>query len=328
VDWFAGGRKVCLRDWTHSQDVGIISKLLSRPVGLAFASAVLTGTTGCAAAPRADAAASPAGLRPRVLVTISTFTSFARAVAGDRAEVATLVPGGASPEEFQPTPGDIEKVHAADILVENGLGLETWLARTIDNAKNDKLAVVVASDGLRAKDGNPHLWMDPELARGYVRAIARALDARDSAGRATYDRNAAAYDAKLVRLESDIAARIRTIPASSRAMIVFHNAWQYYDDRFGLRTIGAIELSPGQEPNPKYVNELVGLARRNHVRAMFAEPEYNPKLVRTLAQSAGIVTVENLYDDSIGTDPRVTDYESMLRYDTETIVAALGGARR
>ena len=260
-----------------------------------------------------------------MLVTISTFVSFAKAVAGDRADVATLVPVGASPEEFQPTPADIARVHTADILIENGLGLETWLARTIDNAKNDRLTTVIATDGLATTAGNPHLWMDPERARGYVRAIERALIARDPAGKAIYERNAATYDAKLVKLGSQIAARIATIPAASRSMIVFHNAWQYYDDRFGLRTIGALELSPGQEPNPKYINDLVNLARSNHVRAVFAEPEYNPKLVRTLAESAGIATVENLYDDSIGSDPRVTDYESMLRFDTETIVLALGG---
>ena len=61
------------------------------------------------------------------------------------------------------------------------------------------------------------------------------------------------------------------------------------------------------------------------MQAVFAEPEYSPKLVQALAESAGIKTVQNLYDDSIGSDPRVRDYDSMLRYDTETIVKALGG---
>jgi len=259
----------------------------------------------------------------RILVTISTFETFARAVAGERAVVDSLVPVGASPEDYQPSPNDIEKVHAADVLIENGLGLETWLARTIDNAKNDRLSIVVASAGLPAKNGNPHLWMDPLLARGYVRAIRDALVRRDPAGRATYEKNAAAYDASLVRLERDIAASIKTIPKGKRAMLVFHNAWQYYDDRFGLRTIGVVELSPGQEPDPQYVAHLVALAKANGVRAVFAEPEYSPKLVQALAESAGIKTVENLYDDSLGTGEQTSDYGRMLRYDTATIVRAL-----
>jgi ABC-type Zn uptake system ZnuABC Zn-binding protein ZnuA len=106
-------------------------------------------------------------------------------------------------------------------------------------------------------------------------------------------------------------------------MIVFHNAWQYYNDRFGLRTVGVIELSPGQDPSPRYIADLVRLAKENHVRAVFAEPEYSPKLVQALAQSAGISTIANLYDDSIGTIPSVRDYPSMLRHDTDVIVKAL-----
>ncbi|MDQ2857624.1 MAG: metal ABC transporter substrate-binding protein [Candidatus Eremiobacteraeota bacterium] len=259
----------------------------------------------------------------KILVTISTFETFARAVAGDRATVDSLVPVGASPEDYQPSPTDIEKIHSADILIENGLGLETWLARTIDNAKNDGLDIVVATDGLPAKNGNPHLWMDPVLARGYVRAIRAALVRRDPAGRATYEKNAAAYDSTLVRLRSDIATQIETIPKRSRAMLVFHNAWQYYDDRFGLRTVGVLELSPGQEPDPQYVAHLVSLAKANGVRAVFAEPEYSPKLVQALAESAGIKTVENLFDDSLGTNEQTSDYGRMLRYDTATIVRAL-----
>jgi len=267
----------------------------------------------------------PAAGPPHVLVTISTFVSFAKAVAGSRATVDSLVPVGASPEDYQPTPGDIEKVHGADLLVENGLGLESWLARTLDNAKNARLITVVASDGLPSRNGNPHLWMDPELARGYVRAIRDGMIRLDPAGRSTYETNAAAYDRRLVTLERQIATRIGTIPPASRAMIVFHNAWLYYDARFGLRTIGVLELSPGQEPNPKYISDLIATARAQHVRAVFSEPEYSPKLVQTLAESAHIATVEDLYDDSIGADPRVYDYESMLRYDTATIAKALGG---
>jgi ABC-type Zn uptake system ZnuABC Zn-binding protein ZnuA len=298
--------------------------LATRPAWSGFLVALsMALLAGCAPSSSGSAAPSATGLH--VLVTISTFESFARAVGGSRISVDSLVPVGASPEDYQPTPPDIEKLHAADVLVENGLGLESWLERTIDNAKNASLVIVTATRGLPVKDGNPHLWMDPELARGYVRAIRDALVARDPAGKSDYTRNAARYDATLVALEREIAAKIATIPAASRSMIVFHNAWQYYDDRFGLRTIGVLELSPGQEPNPQYVSRLITLAKSNHVRAVFAEPEYSPKLVDALAQSAGISTVENLYDDSIGADPRVQTYEDMLRYDTATIVHALGG---
>ncbi len=91
----------------------------------------------------------------------------------------------------------------------------------------------------------------------------------------------AAYDAKLRALQSWIAKDIATIPPQQRAMIIFHNAFDYYNRRFGIRTVGVIELSPGQDPNPPYVAHLIDLARQNNVRAVFSEPEYSPKLAQS-----------------------------------------------
>ena len=99
-------------------------------------------------------------------------------------------------------------------------------------------------------------------------------------------------------------------------MIVFHNAWQYYNDRFGITTLGFVERNPGQEPNPQQVAQLVDLAKQHGVRGVFSEPEYSPKILQSIAQGAGIQVVEDLYDDSIGTDPRVATYTAMLTYDT------------
>lgn len=106
-------------------------------------------------------------------------------------------------------------------------------------------------------------------------------------------------------------------------MIVFHNAWQYYNDRFGITTLGFVERNPGQEPNPQQIADLVDLAKQHGVHAVFSEPEYSPKLLTTIAQGAGIKVVEDLYDDSLGTKARVADYVSMLQFDTEIIVEGL-----
>lgn len=285
----------------------------------------ILGIAGCSGPRVVASQALAVGAPLRVLTSISTFNSFVTGVGGAHVVVDSLVPVGVSPEDYQPTPDDIARLHDAQILVENGVGLEAWLARTIDNARNPQLRIIVESAGLPVKGNNPHLWMDPVLARAYVRKVRDVLIATDPANRADYMTGAARYEASLRKLQTDIAARIDTIPPQSRVVIVFHNAWQYYDDRFGLRTIGVLELSPGQEPNPQYISQLITLAKSNHVRAVFAEPEYSPKLVDALAESAGISTVENLYDDSLGSDPRVRSYEDMLRYDTATIVHALGG---
>jgi ABC-type Zn uptake system ZnuABC Zn-binding protein ZnuA len=259
----------------------------------------------------------------QVLATTTTLASLATAVVGDRARVRSLVPIGASPEDYQPAPQDIEAVHDARVLLENGANLETWLEGTIANASNPNLIKVVLSDGLPVRDGNPHLWMDPVFARAYVNKIRDAMVAADPANATSYRANAAAYDAKLVSLTVRTQKKIDTIPPAQRVMIVFHNAFNYYDARFGLTTLGVVETNPGADPSPQHLAEIVELARSHHVRAVFAEPEYSPKLIAALAESAGITTVSDLYDDSIGTDPKVATYIGMIDYDTDTIVRAL-----
>ena len=272
-------------------------------------------------------AASTIGMKPgeqiQVVTSFSTLNSFVNAVGGPYVHVQNLVPIGASPEDYQPAPQDIATLADARVLVINGAGIEAWLTRTLANAQNPGLKVVVCSDGLPVKIGNPHLWMNPDYAKVYVQKIRDALIAVDPAHRGAYISNANRYTGQLEALGDSISHKIATIPPDQRNMIVFHNAWDYYDARFGLHTIGAIETSPGQDPNPQQLARLVDLAKQYHVRAMFAEPEYSPKLVQALARSAGVKVVTNLYDDSVGQDPRVHDYISMLTYDTDTIVKSL-----
>ena len=258
---------------------------------------------------------------PGALATTSTLASLASGVTG--APVPSLVPIGVSPEDYQPAPHDIEVLHAARVLVENGTNLEAWLDATIRNAANAQLIRVVCTDGLPVRDGNPHLWMDPEFARAYVAKIRDALVTADPAHADAYRTNAAAYDAKLVALAARTRRKIATLPADHRTLIVFHNALDYYAARFGLKVVGAIEPTAGAEPNPSHIADLVRLARSYHVRAVFAEHEFSPKLAHALADEAGIRTVSFLYDDSVGTDPKVADYIGMIDFDTDAIVDAL-----
>jgi manganese/iron transport system substrate-binding protein len=256
-----------------------------------------------------------------VLATTTLLASLATDVGHGRAEVTSLLPVGASPETYQPAPADIVRARSAGLIVENGAGLETWLGGMLRSGS--QVPVVHASDGLTVIDANPHLWLDPEFARHYVAKMRDGMIAADPAGAAVYRANAAALDARLVALEADIRKQLAVIPPANRNMIVFHNAWLYYNRRFGLRTLGAIEEVPGSEPSAAHLAKLIDAARAAHVRAIFAEPEYNAKLVNAVARSAGIPNVAMLYDDSVGTSPQTGDYISMLETDTATIVNAL-----
>jgi manganese/iron transport system substrate-binding protein len=259
----------------------------------------------------------------RVVATTSTLASIARGALGSGPDIRSLVPVGVSPEDFQPSPDTIAAIRDADVLVENGANHEAWLQSTLRNAANPHLRTVVCTEGLPVAGGNPHLWMDPEYARSYARKIAGAVASADAPHAAAFRTAATAYDRDLVALTARTRAKIATIPPARRTMIVFHNAFDYYARRFGLRVAGAIEPIAGAEPNPAHVADLVRLARAEHVPAVFAEHEYSDKLARTLAASAGGLKVAFLYDDSLGTEAGVDTYVGMIDTDTDTIVSAL-----
>ncbi len=290
-------------------------------VGALLIAAVLAA---CSNASNSNATATTSANAPiPVVTTISTFNSLVQGVGGDLVHVQSIVPVGASPEDYEPTPQDAVTLSQAKILVANGAGLESWLAPLLKNVPSNSVRVVVGADGLAVVNDNPHLWMDPENAKVYVAKIRDALISVDPAHEAVYRANAQRYQAKLEALNAWIGQQIQTIPPNQRYMIVFHNAWQYYNDRYGITTLGFIEANPGQDPNPATVAHLVDLARSHHVRAIFSEPEYSKKLAQQIAAGAGVHVVTDLYDDSIGTNPRVGDYISMLTYDTNVIVGAL-----
>jgi len=284
---------------------------------IALASLVLIAACG------SPAATGPSDGTIPLVTSFSTLNSFVEAVGGSRVSVQNLVPVGVSPENFQPRPQDVVALSQAQLLVVNGAGIESWLGKTLANAQNAKLHTIVCTDGLPVRTGNPHLWMDPVFAKQYVAKIRDGLIALDPAHAGEYRINAAAYDKKLAALTAAIRAKVATVPPAQRTMIVFHNAWLYYNARFGIKTVGVIEINPGQDPNPQQIATLVDLAKANHVRAVFSEPEYSAKLARALAASAGIEVVSDLYDDSVGQNPKVGDYLAMMAYDTDTIVAAL-----
>ncbi|MBV8594628.1 MAG: zinc ABC transporter substrate-binding protein [Candidatus Eremiobacteraeota bacterium] len=305
--------------------------ILDRCKGLCL-SGIALALLSCAHAPAGAPSAAPSG-HIVVVATTSTLASLVRAVAGDAATVQALVPIGVSPETYEPAPRDVVALENASVVFENGAGLETWLARLITTSATHA-HVIILSDAVtganrgespyRPQATNPHFWLDPNYAELYVARITQALSAADPANANAYHANATAEIARLQQLDLWTRKRIATIPVQQRAMITFHDAWYYFDRRYGLRDIGAIEPSPGREPSAKDLAALIELARVNHVRAIFAEPEFSPRLAKQLADGAGISTVTDLYDDSLGDTPGLSTYEGMMRHNVTTIVQALG----
>ncbi|MHB8779995.1 MAG: metal ABC transporter substrate-binding protein [Candidatus Geothermincolia bacterium] len=265
----------------------------------------------------------------QVVATIYPMADFARAVGGDRVEVTQLLPSGASPHTFEPSPSRVKDISAADVFVQNGLNLDSWAESFLRSAGKPGVVNVVAASripreellaGEEGEDANPHVWLDPRLAIMQVEAVRDGLISADAEHEAEYRERAQDYISRLERLEEEIAAELAQL--SSRDMVTFHASLSYYIRRFGLNEAAVIEEFPGKEPTPQYISEVVDTIRSTGVRAVFAEPQFSPKAAEVVAEESGVGVYT--IDPEGGADPNVQGYVELMQLNTSVIVEALG----
>ena len=295
-----------------------------RPLGAPTLLMLVVSIAACGPAPT-----SSSGL-VRVVATTTVFADMVGSVGGNLVEVTSLVPKNGDVHTFEPKPADIRAVAQADLLVMNGLGLDDWLEKTIANASKKgtallKLGVdlgVPLLPGEEPGTQNPHLWLDVKYARQYVDRIVVALQAADRAHSDEYQRQGAAYQARLDELDGWVRGQIASIPEANRKIVTFHDAFPYYAREYGITIVGVAVQAPGQDPSAGDTAALVKAIRAAGVKAIFSEAQFPAKLVEQLAGETGTKVVADLYDDSVG-DPPVTTYEAVVRWDTQQLVDAL-----
>jgi zinc transport system substrate-binding protein len=251
-------------------------------------------------------------------------------------EVTTLMSAGDSPHTWEPLPAQVKTIADARLMVVNGAGLEFWMEKVVQAAASPDLLIVDTSvlpaieDSLLTVDDeqagedshhgvNPHIWLDPVLARQQVEAIAQALIMVDPGSKETYLENAAAYVAELKSLDEEI--REATESFSIREFIAFHPAWTYFAGRYGLVEAAVIEETPGQDSSA-HKKEVIDLARALGIRAIFAEPQFNPQAAESIAEEVG---AEVLFLDPMG-GPSLPDRDSyirLMRYNLEQMRLAM-----
>jgi ABC-type Zn uptake system ZnuABC Zn-binding protein ZnuA len=249
-------------------------------------------------------------------------------VGGSRVAATSIIPPGVGPEDYEPKPDDAKRLADAKLIVSNGVGLDDFLNDLLASGTGGETPHLVLGDGIPVMtvDGeeNPHFWLDPTLVKQYyLPAIATKLTELDPDGKATFDANVASYGAKLDALDTELKAKIDTIPAANRKLVTFHDAFPYFARHYGFELVGVILANVGQEPSAADLAALVEKVKAAGVKAVFSEAQFNPKLTETLAQEAGITTVvTTLYNDALGPAPADT-YLGMMRWNVDQIVAAL-----
>ena len=244
--------------------------------------------------------------RPQVLTTFTVLADLARNVSGDRLQVASIVKPGAEIHGYQPTPSDIERASKADLIVENGLGLELW-ARRFTAAAGD-VPTITLSDGmdplLIAEDAyagkpNPHAWMSPRRAMLYVDHLERAFTQLDPAGAEVYAANAAAYKAKLQALDDELRTAIAALPSQQRLLVSCEGAFTYLAADYGLEEAYLWPVNAESQITPKRMARLINTVRERQVPTIFCESTVSDKAQREVAAAAGARFGGTFYVDSL-----------------------------
>ena len=235
--------------------------------------------------------AAAASNRIKVLATFYPVYDFAKNVGGDRIDLSLLVPMTVDVHEFEPTPSSVQEVVSANVLIYSGAGLEPWVPQIIAAADNSGLVVVDSSQGIALlpvpqafqKDNrtvDPHIWLDPLLAKQQVMNILQGLIKADPADRDYFTSNAQAYSSKLDVLNSEILNV--TADAKTRYFVTFHEAFAYFTKRYNLTQIpiaGPFE----EEPSPSDIQSVITAIQQYHLCYVGYESLSNPALSQSIA---------------------------------------------
>ena len=296
---------------------------------IALLLAVVAALAACSPA-TGEPSANPDAIR--VVATTTVLADLIAQVGGSNVSVTSIVPKGGVVETFDPSPRDIAAISEADLIVMNGLGLDSWLEPVVASAAPDAPVVRLGEDlpGVEyATDdetgtANPHLWLNVAYADRYVEKLTEALSIADPGKADAIQAGGAAYRARLGELDAWVREQIDTIPPDNRTLVSFHEAFPYFARAYGLDIVGTVVGVPGQDPSAGEVAALVDAIKGSGAKAVFTEAQFNPELAQAIADEAGVVVESDLYNDSLG-DPPVDTYEGLIRWDTEKIVRALGG---
>ena len=239
--------------------------------------------------------------------------------------------------DYQLQTRDMVTLEGADVLVINGGGMEQFMDK-IASMYSD-LTVVEASAGIEMMCSvaenhdhageahhhenenvvyNAHVWLNPELAVQQIRAIAQGLSAADEANAQAYQANAEAYIARITSMKDEIAVQLA--PYAQEKMIIFHEAFAYYAEAFGLEVAGVIAHEAGEEPGTREIAKTCDLVKELGVKALFVEPQYPTKTADTIARETG-ASMYSL-DPVVSGDGSMESYETIMRMNANVLSEA------
>jgi manganese/zinc/iron transport system substrate-binding protein len=280
-------------------------------------------------------AGAASGGKLKVVCTTTMITDLAQRIAGDDAQVLGIMKTGEDPHVYDVRPRDAQLISDADVVLMNGLHLESTLLHIIEHNAEGALVAALAEDeriktlGSETIEGapDPHCWFNVQYFKVYAERARDALAKADPGNAEAYKARAQAYFLELDALDAFVAEQISSIPRDRRVMVTSHDAFQYYGNHYGIDVLAVIGISTEQQPRPQDIVSLESQVKERGVKALFIETSVSRTLndiVKKIADATGASIGGTLYSDSLG-DPG-TDagtYIGMVRHNTTTITKAL-----
>jgi manganese/zinc/iron transport system substrate-binding protein len=271
----------------------------------------------------------------KIVCTTGMVADLVKNIAGERAEVTHLMGAGVDPHLYKSSPGDIQKLSAADVVFYSGLHLEGKMTDLFEQLATTKPVVPVA-DGidpaLLLDDGglhDPHVWFNVMLWQHAAGKVEETLYKFDPKHADEYDQRHIALTRKLQELDKFCKDELAKIPADRRVLVTAHDAFRYFGKAYGIEVRGIQGVSTDSEAGVKQINELVNFLVQRKIKAIFVETSVSEQNVKSLlegckAQAHDVVIGGELFSDAMGEDgtPEGT-YEGMIRHNVSTIVKSL-----
>ncbi|MCB8760398.1 metal ABC transporter solute-binding protein, Zn/Mn family [Planktothrix agardhii] len=324
-----------------------------RQLSVVVVSAIALGLGSCTAnAPSNNSNASQTAATADELQVVTTFlpiTQFTKAVAGDRAQVIQLLPTNVGPHDYQAKPEDVQKLAKADVLVQNGLGMEEFLDNLIKNAENANLKVIDSSQGVQtiatetieghdhghesgekqeeAKhthgEFNPHIWIDPKRAIQQVENIRDGLIAADSSGKEIYTANATAYIQRLRDLDGETTKMLQ--PFAGKTFVAYHDFAPYFAASYNLKAKFLVDLPEGN-PSPDDVKRVMDTVKASNLKTLLTEPQSGKDAFAGLAKDLNVRVSTFDPMETGGNEALQPDYYiTTMRKNVKTLVTAFTG---
>jgi zinc transport system substrate-binding protein len=276
----------------------------------------------------------------KVVASIKPIHSLVASVMAGAGEPRLIVSGSASPHTYALKPSDAQVLQDAQIVFWVGPELEAFLQKPLEAlAENATQVALLHVHGVQTlptrtsarfdvdADGemtpgsiDGHIWLDPENAKVMLKIIADTLSKLDAQNAGTYQANAAKASSSINSLIGDISETIK--PVNGKHFIVFHDAYHYFESRFGLKAAGAISINPENPPGAKAIAALRQRVADNNVQCVFAEPQFDNAIVNVIIEGSPVKSAV-LDPEGTSLDPGPQLYEQLLRNLTQSLVHCL-----